>query len=113
MSEGSVGGGARAGIRVIEPLGAHMSYGSLSFRGELLTAGNVSTFLTAFFNYRQAQTLSIQNTIVGNATYQVLFAENGLVPEIMDSLLDYADFDGESLGPYAINFSVKILRRTS
>ena len=103
-----------AGIRVIEPLGAHMSYGNLSFRAEGLTATQVSTFLSAVLDYRSYQTLTINNSIVGNATYHVMFEEQGFKPELMDSLLDYDDFNGRSdWGPYAANFSVSILRRTA
>ena len=104
MSESASG----PGIRVIEPLGAHMSYSDIKFRLELLTPGNLTTLMNAFLNYRQYQTLTIGNPTVGNATYQVLFAENGFVPDFMDDLSDYEDEY-----PYAADILVKVLRRTA
>lgn len=110
MSEGSSG----PGIRVLEPLGAHMSYGSISFRAEGLTAAQIQTYYTAVLNYTAAQTLTISNSYVGSATYQVMFSEDGFKPDLMDELLDYDDFRGTSeVGPYAADFNLLILRRTS
>lgn len=110
MSEGSGG----AGIRVLEPLGAHMSYGSISFRAECLTSAQLQTFYSAVLNYGTSQTLTISNSLVGNATYKVMFAEDGFKPDLMDELLDYDDFRGAGVvGPYAADFNLLILMRTS
>lgn len=104
MTEGSEG----PGIRVIEPLGAHMSYSDLRFRAEMLTAANLTTFLNAFLDQRTAKTLAIYNPLVGTAVYEVLFAENGYKPDMLDDLSDYEDDY-----PYAADFEVKILRLVS
>lgn len=104
MTEGTLG----PGIRVIEPLGAHMSYSDLRFRAEKLTAANLTTFLNAFLDQRTPKTLVISNVTIGAATYSVLFAENGFKPDMLDDLSDYEDEF-----PYAADFEVKILRRVS
>lgn len=101
-------GGDGPGIRVIECLGAHLSYSDFNFRAEMITAGELSTLLSAFLDQRTPKTLRIYNPTVGLAVYEVLFAENGFKPDMLDDLSDYEDDY-----PYAADFELKILRLVS
>lgn len=85
MTEGESG----AGIRVLEPLGAHISYSDFQFAAGFLTSANIITFETAFFNQRTAQTLTITVPDDSAVSYKVLFGENGLEVMLQDELVEY------------------------
>lgn len=102
MTEGEGG----PGIRVIEPLGAHISYSDFEFAAGFLTAANIVTFETAFLDQRTPQTLTI--TVPGDSTvtYYVLFDANGLEVMLQDSFVGY----DEDL--YSAIFKLKILYKS-
>lgn len=101
MTEGTGG----AGIRVLEPLGAHVSYCDFEFRAGFLTSANIITFETAFFDQRTPKTLIITVPDDSTVTYKVLFAEDGFQPSLQDAGVEYY----EDL--YMVDFKLKILNK--
>lgn len=85
MTDGADGNG----IRVIEPLGAHISHCDFEFSASLLTASDLELFEQAYFDQRTPKTLVI--TIPGyvTTTYTVLFAADGYQPALQDSWVEY------------------------
>jgi len=102
MTEGAL----ESGIRVIEPLGAHISYSDFEWAAGNLTAANLVTFENSFFAQRTPKTLVI--TVPGDSaqTFSVLFAADGYKPQPQDALVGY----DENL--YSVIFKVKILTKT-
>lgn len=101
MSQGSDG----PGIRVIEPLGAHISYSDFNFSAGFLTTSNIQTFENAFWDYRTPKTLVISVPGDSNVVYSVLFGEPGLEVALQDKNVEYYD------DLYAARFNLKILSK--
>lgn len=82
-------GGEGPGLRVLELLGAHISYSDFEFRAGFLTSANIVTLETAFFDQRTIKTLTI--TVPGDSavSYYCLFQENGLTVQPQDALVEY------------------------
>lgn len=74
MTDGENGNG----IRVIEPLGAHISHCDFDFTIGRLSPADVTAFRTAFFNQRTPQTLTITVPSYSSNSYTVIFASGGL-----------------------------------
>ncbi len=79
MRQGSQG----PGVRVIQALGAHPSYYSLSFTAYALTSAQVAN-LEALMSTQSTFSISI-NWGSGSKSYTAVFAEDGLDPSLPEN----------------------------
>lgn len=104
MSTGAGG----SGIRVIEGLGAHISYSDFQFKAELVSSSQMDALMNMFLDQDTAKTLSIIAPGLATVTYKTAFTENGLVPEMQDPLSEYAENY-----PFKALIKLHILQRTA
>lgn len=103
MSEGSSG----PGIRVLDPLGVHVSYTDFEFEGQLITASDLSLLQGYWLDYRRPKTLTITEVDISTDVYKFLFAEDGFLPDLQSAAVDYSE------DKYRCKFKLKILNKVA
>ena len=94
--------GDEAGLCVREPLGVHVSYGTIGFTVRGLTKDQITTLADAHFDQATPKTLTF-NSPDGTTSFQVLFGENGFNPKMIKR-------SGYSIGGrYVADFKLEIL----
>ena len=103
MSAGSTG----PGIRVVDPLGAHVSYQNVEFRVDLLSSLDIATLETYFAAQRTVRTYTVTTPSVSTHIYKVLFADDGFEPFI------YTKVDYDEDQAYFAVLKLRILEKIS
>lgn len=78
----SDGGEDDPGLRVQEPLGAHVSYSDFEFTLGALSRAKIDALSTAFYNQATAKAFSITPPDEPSMLYTVLFAPDGFQPAL-------------------------------